>query len=238
MPVDLLAIAAHRDDVELTCAGTLLKAVAQGYRTGVVDLTAGETATKGSAEIRAREAEAAASVLGLSERRNLGMPDAGIHHTEANRKAVVEAIRELKPKTVILPYPVGRHPDHRIASELIRDACFLAGLAKYSAGGEPHRPSKLIYSMTYREDPVKPSFLVDISDFFEKKLEAIRCYQSQFEGAIQAGEVYPNGMNLLEVVKAQHAHYGTLIRKLYAEPFYTPEAVQVDDVVTMGVATF
>ena len=138
MPIDLLAIAAHRDDVELTCAGTLLKARDQGYATGILDLTAGETGTRGSASLRAEEAARAAEVLGVAERRNAGLPDAGLHNTDETRRVVVEQIRHFRPRVVILPFPVGRHPDHRIASELGRDACFLAGLAKYPAGGEPY----------------------------------------------------------------------------------------------------
>ena len=122
MPVDLLAIAAHRDDVELTCAGTLLKAADQGHRTGILDLTAGETGSRGSADLRGQEAERAAAILGVVERINAGLPDAHLHNTDATRRQVVEAIRHFAPRVVILPFPVGRHPDHRIAAELARDA--------------------------------------------------------------------------------------------------------------------
>src|SRR5688500_11078720 len=138
MPVDILAIAAHRDDVELTCAGTLLRAVAAGYRAGVLDLTAGETGTRGSSVLRAQAADAAARVLGLAERRNAGLPDAHLANDEASRRVVIEQVRYFRPRVVILPFPVGRHPDHRIASELGRDACYLAGLARYEAAGPPH----------------------------------------------------------------------------------------------------
>src|SRR5262245_50437776 len=133
MPVDILAVAAHRDDVELTCAGLLLKALDQGYRTGILDLTAGETGTRGSADLRAQEAERAAKVLGVSERRNAGLPDAHLFNDDPSRAVVVQEIRHFAPRVVVLPFPVGRHPDHRIASELTRDACYLAGLAKYPA---------------------------------------------------------------------------------------------------------
>jgi bacillithiol biosynthesis deacetylase BshB1 len=133
MTVDLLAIAAHRDDVELTCAGTLIRAADQGYRTGILDLTAGETGTRGSAGLRGEESERAAAIMGVSERRNAGLPDAHLHNTEEMRRVLVEQIRHFAPRTVILPFPVGRHPDHRVASELSRDACFLAGLARYPA---------------------------------------------------------------------------------------------------------
>ncbi|MBA3658532.1 MAG: bacillithiol biosynthesis deacetylase BshB1 [Gemmatimonadales bacterium] len=235
MQVDILAIAAHRDDVELTCAGTLLKATDAGYRTGILDLTAGESGTRGSADLRATEAERAAAVLGVRERRNAGLPDAHLANTEATRRVLVEAIRHFAPRIVILPFPVGRHPDHRLASELGRDACFLAGLARYEAAGTPHRPHKILYALAYREDPLKPTFVVDISDQFARKMDAIRCYASQFDGAKAAGEIFPTGQDLYSLVDTQNAHYGSLIRARYGEPFYTDETVQIDDVVALKV---
>ncbi len=235
MPVDVLAIAAHRDDVELTCAGTLARAADAGYRTGILDLTAGETGTRGSAGLRAQEADRAAQVLGVSERRNAGLPDAHLQHSEDARRTVVEQIRHFAPRVVILPFAVGRHPDHRVASELGRDACFLAGLAKYEAAGAPHRPFKILYALSYREDPLKPTFVVDISPQFERKMAAIRCYASQFDGVKAAGEIFPTGQDLYALVETQNAHYGSLIRARYGEPFYTHETVVVDDVMTLGV---
>jgi bacillithiol biosynthesis deacetylase BshB1 len=235
MPVDLLALAAHRDDVELTCAGTLLKARAAGYRTGILDLTAGETGTRGSADLRAAEAERAAELLGAAERRNAGLPDAHLENNDASRRVVVEHLRHFAPRVVILPFPVGRHPDHRVASELGRDACFLAGLAKYGGAGAPHRPHKILYALSYREDPVKPTFVVDISAEFDTKLAAIRCYASQFDGAKAAGEIFPTGRDLYALVETQNAHYGSLIRARYGEPFFTDETMAVDDVVALGV---
>lgn len=235
MPVDLLAIAAHRDDVELTCAGTLLRARDAGYSTGILDLTAGESGTRGSAELRAAEAAQAAEILGVAERRNAGLPDAYLQNTDETRRTVVELIRHFAPRTVILPFPVGRHPDHRIASELGRDACFLAGLSRYSASGTAHRPHKILYALAYREDPVKPTFVVDISPQFERKMQAIRCYASQFDGAKNAGEIFPTGQDLYGLVETQNAHYGSLIRTRYGEPFFTHETVRIDDVVTLDV---
>ena len=234
-PIDILAIAAHRDDIELTCAGTLIKAVDQGRRTAILDLTAGETGTRGSAELRGEEAARAAETMGVTERRNLGLPDAGLTNTDLTRRAVVAAIRHFAPRIVILPFPEGRHPDHRIASELGRDACFLAGLAKYSAEGAPHRPFKILYALAYREDPVKPTFVVDISAQFDRKMAAIRCYASQFDGATSAGELFPTGQDLYSLVETQSAHYGSLVRARYGEPFFTHETVLVDDVATLGV---
>jgi bacillithiol biosynthesis deacetylase BshB1 len=235
MPVDILAIAAHRDDVELTCAGTLLKAVDAGYRTGILDLTAGETGTRGSAQLRAEEANRAATILGVAERRNAGLPDAHLHNTDETRQAIVAQIRHFAPRVVILPFPVGRHPDHRVASELGRDACYLAGLARYEADGKPHRPHKLLYALSYREDPVKPTFVVDITGQFDRKVAAIKCYGSQFDGARAAGEIFPTGQDLYSLVAIQNAHYGSLIRTRYAEPFFTDETVEVDDVMKLKV---
>jgi bacillithiol biosynthesis deacetylase BshB1 len=233
MPVHLLALAAHRDDVELTCAGTLLKARDAGYNTGIIDLTMGESGTRGSAELRAQEARQAAEVLGVSERLNAGLPDAYLQNTDETRRVVVELIRHFAPRVVILPYPVGRHPDHRIASELGRDACFLSGLARYKAAGAPHRPHKILYALAYREDPVKPTFVVDISDQFSRKMESIRCYASQFDGARAAGEIFPTGQDLYSLVETQNAHYGSLVRTRYGEPFYTDETLKVEDVVAL-----
>ncbi len=235
MPVSLLAIAAHRDDVELTCAGTLIKAADAGHTTGILDLTAGEMGTRGSAELRAEEAQRAAEVMGVAERRNAGLPDARLANTDETRRILVEQIRHFAPRVVILPYPVGRHPDHRIASELARDACFLAGLTRYPADGAPHRPHKILYALAYREDPVKPTFVVDISDQFERKMTAIRCYASQFDGAQNAGEIFPTGQDLYSLVEVQNAHYGSLIRTRYGEPYWTHETMRVDDVVGLGV---
>jgi bacillithiol biosynthesis deacetylase BshB1 len=235
MPVDILAIAAHRDDVELTCAGTLLKAVDNGYQTGILDLTAGETGTRGSAALRAEEAARAAEVLGVKERVNAGLPDAHLHNTEDTRRVVVDHIRAFRPRVVILPFPVGRHPDHRIASELGRDACFLSGLQRYPAEGEAFRPEKVLYALAYREDPVKPTFVVDIGEQFERKMAAIKCYASQFDDAVAAGEIFPTGQDLYARIETQNAHYGSLIRTPYGEPFHTQETVKIDDVVTMGV---
>lgn len=236
--VDVLAIAAHRDDVELTCGGTLLRAADLGRRTAVVDLTQGEMGTRGSAELRAAEAARAAEVLGLSARENLALPDAGITNTPETRAALARLIRRFRPQVVIAPSPWARHPDHRVAAELVRDACFVAGLAKVAPDVPRHRPRKVIHAITFREDAVKPTFVVDVSDVFERKMEAIRCYASQFDGATQAGEVFPTGEPLYDVVRHQCAHYGSLVRARYGEPFFTHETMRVDDVAALEVSTF
>jgi bacillithiol biosynthesis deacetylase BshB1 len=238
--VDLLAIAAHRDDVELTCGGTLAKAARAGHAVGILDLTRGEMGTRGSAEVRAEEAARAADVLGARVRLNAELPDAHLANDDATRVRLVELLRRLRPRVVILPYPLGRHPDHRIASEVARDACFLAGLARYhpTDGLAAHRPSKVLYALAYREDPVKPTFVVDITETFDLKMQAIRCYASQFDGATSAGEIFPTGQDLYELIRVQSAHYGSLIRRPYGEPFFTYETVPVDDVLALSGQSF
>ena len=237
-PLTILAIAAHRDDVELTCGGTLIKAAKLGQRTGILDLTQGEMGTRGSAELRKAEADTAAALLGVSVRETLGLPDAGIENTPATREALARVIRRLAPRVVIAPALEGRHPDHRVTAQLVRDACFVAGLAKVAPDVPRHRPFKVVHTLAYRQDFVRPTFVVDISDEFEQKMQAVRCYASQFDGAIQAGEVYPTGEPLYDVVTHYAATYGSLIRVRYGEPFFTTEMVRVDDIGSLEVSTF
>jgi len=236
--VDVLAIAAHRDDVELTCGGTLVKAARQGHRIAIVDMTQGEMGTRGSAELRAQEASRAAEILGVTARVNLGLPDAGILNTPETRAKLVRFIRRFQPRVVIAPSITGKHPDHRVAAELVTDACFLSGLQKIEPDLPRHRPFKVIHSLTYREDHIKPTFVVDISDEFERKLEAVRAYASQFDGVTQAGEAFPNGEPLYDLIRHQAAHYGSLIRVRYGEPYFTAETMRVDDVLALNVSTY
>lgn len=235
-PVDLLAIMPHRDDAELLCGGTLIRAVDRGHRAGVLDLTRGEAGTRGSAERRAEEARQAARALDLTARANAGLPDAGLANDRDSRRRLVSLVRAFRPRVVLLPWKRGRHPDHRVGCELARDACYLAGLEKYGEG-EPHRPRKLAHALAYREDAVKPTFVVDVSDQFDRKMEAVRCYSSQFDGVSRAGEVRPTGRSLYERVETEGRHYGSLIRRPYGEPFWTEETVRVDDPVELGVST-
>jgi len=238
MPLDLLAITAHRDDAELLCGGTLLMAKKQGYSTGIVDLSLGEMGTRGSAALRGMEADRAARILGLSVRENLELPDAGIVNTPETRLTLVRMIKKLQPNVIIAPAPRGKHPDHSASARLIRDASFVSGLAKLDPASPPFRPRKIIHAITYREDHVKPTFVVDISEVFEQKMAAIKCYSSQFDDAIAGGEVYPNGESLYDIVRHQAAHYGSLIRVKYGEPFWTSETMSVVDVLGLGVSTF
>ena len=234
--VDLLSIMAHPDDAELLCGGTLARAVDDGYRVGVLDLTAGESGTWGDVPTRERDARRAAEIIGLSVRANAGLPDGALVNTPEARLTVAQHIRTLRPRTVILHGHAARHPDHRAASELGYDACFIAGLKRAALSGEPHRPFKILYSLAYREEPVQPSFVVDISAQIERKLEAIFAFGSQFEGKTSMGDVFGGGERpLREQLLAHAAHYGSLIRRPYGEPFWTRETLRVDDVVALSV---
>lgn len=236
--VDILAIGAHPDDMELICGGTLVRANMLGRSTGILDLAAGEMASRGTPDLRAKEAAKAAKVMGVSVRENLGFPDGGIQNTPDTRAKVAVVIRRLRPKIVITHSQHGRHPDHPTVAQLVRDACFVAGLKKIAPEFAPHRPLKVIHALSFREDNQKPTFVVDITESFEKKIEAIGCYASQFGDAVQAGEVYPNGEPLNDLIRHHAAHYGSLIRCRYGEPFYTTETMRVDDVGALEVATF
>jgi bacillithiol biosynthesis deacetylase BshB1 len=238
-PLDVLAIMAHPDDAELLCGGTLIKSAGRGKRVGILDLTAGEMGSSGSVETRAREATAAAGQIGLAVRRCADLPDSSLENDQASRLCVAEHIRALRPAVVITHWKVGRHRDHRVASELVRDACFLSALRKLEVEGEPFRPRKLVYATAFREDAAPPDFVVNITDQIERKLDLIALYTSQFDGATQAGEVYPGADRpLLEQVRVQMAHYGSLIRARYGEPYRVDEAFEVEEISTLGVSTF
>ncbi len=237
MSLDALAIFAHRDDAELTCGGTLAKLARLGHRVGILDLTQGEMGTRGSAATRAEEASQSAAVLGVALRENLEFPDAGIVASLENRARLANVIRRHQPRLIFTHAPTGRHPDHTATTQLVRDACFVAGLAKVAPDQPPHRPLKILHAIAYREDNTKPTFVVDISDDFETKLRAIQCFASQFDDAVQAGELYPNGEPLYDLVRHQAVHYGSLIRCRYGEPFFTAETVRVDDPMSLEVSS-
>jgi len=236
--IDILAVGAHPDDIELICGGTLIRAQMLGRRTGILDLSAGELGSRGSREIRAREAERAGKLMGVSVRENLGLPDGGIVNTPETRARVAVVLRRLKPSVVITHSLHGRHPDHPVVAQLARDACFVAGLQKIAPETPVHRPRKILHALSFREDYQKPTFVVDITAAFEKKLEAVAAYASQFGDAVQAGEVYPNGEPLADLMRHHAAHYGSLIRCRYGEPFHTTETMRVEDVTTLEVSTF
>jgi bacillithiol biosynthesis deacetylase BshB1 len=232
MSLDILAIAAHPDDVEQTCGGTLIKMAEKGYRTGVLDLTAGDMGTRGTPEQRIEEACQAAKVMLVGQRENMRFPDARLDNTISARMSLALKIREMRPRVVVLPYWEGRHPDHYRASEMGYEACFLAGLKKLDEYSEPHRPYKIIYSSIYAN--VTPSFVVDISAQFERRMAALLSYRSQYGGAAEGGELFPDEQEIRERLGAIARFYGNLIGAKYGEPFVMKETMLVEDVIAMG----
>jgi N-acetylglucosamine malate deacetylase 1 len=242
--LDILAIAAHRDDVEQTCGGTLLKAAQRGRRTGILDLTQGEMGTRGTTEDRAREAADAAKVLGAGWRRALDIPDGRVENTWENRLKVASVIRETRPRVIILPYWKGRHPDHYTASILGYEACFLAGLSKLNPAAAlsaaedatklpPHRPFKIIYATLYYD--VRPSFVVDITQQFEQKFASILAYKSQFSDQDAGKDLFPAHDEIHARVESMARFYGALGGVTYAEPFVQKEVGLVEDLLAIPV---
>jgi bacillithiol biosynthesis deacetylase BshB1 len=236
---DILAIAAHRDDVEQTCGGTLLRAKAQGRRTAILDLTAGEAGTRGSAAERAAEASAAAALLGVTHREALDLPDGAVENTYPNRMKIVRVLRALAPRVVILPYWAARHPDHSTCSVLGYEACFLAGLRKlvtYGADGEqqtPHRPFKIVYASLYAD--VRPSFVVDITPYIEQRHAALMAYGSQYANQQAGAGLFVPEEEIRERTFAEARHYGLLGGVRYGEPFVQKEVGLVDDLLQVPV---
>jgi bacillithiol biosynthesis deacetylase BshB1 len=235
MKLDLLAIAAHPDDVELTCGGTLLKMAQRGYKTGILDLTAGEMGTRGTPETRAREAAKAAKLLGVKWRETLGLPDSDVQPARQHKLRLASVIRRLRPKTVILPYWEARHPDHYHASALGYEGCFLAGLKQLPLEGEPHRPFKILYSTAFAT--VRPTFVVDITAQYERRRRAILAFGSQFRPRKTAKKkgVFLAIDQLEEEMNRLARHYGQMIGVKYGEPFLQKELMQVEDIVKMDV---
>jgi len=235
MKLDLLAIAAHPDDVELTCGGTLLKMARRGYKTGILDLTAGEMGTRGTPETRAREAAKAAKLLRVAWRGTLGVPDSDVQPARQHKLKLAGVIRELRPKTVILPYWQARHPDHYHASTLGYEGCFLAGLKQLPIDGEPYRPFKILYSTSYAD--VRPTFVVDITAEFAQRRKAILAFGSQFRPARGARKstVFLAIDRLEDEMNQLARHFGQMIGVKYGEPFLIRELIQVEDVIAMPV---
>lgn len=233
-PVDVLAIAAHRDDVEQTCGGTLLRMAARGLRTGILDLTQGESGTRGSAAERAAEAEEAAQILGVSRRRALDLPDGAVSNTLENRLKIAQVVRELRPRVVILPYWEARHPDHATCATLGYEACFLAGLSRVEAGAAPpYRPFKIVYASLYAD--VRPSFVVDITPFIEQRHASLMAYKSQYADQAQGGGLFVPQEEIRERTFAEARHYGLLAGVRYGEPFVQREVGLVDDLTLIPV---
>jgi bacillithiol biosynthesis deacetylase BshB1 len=233
MSLDVLAIAAHPDDIEQTCGGTLIRMAEMGYRTGALDLTAGDMGTRGTPEERIAESDVAAKHMLLRWRGNLRMPDARLENNIAARMTLALKIRELQPRVVILPYWQARHPDHYRAAEMGYEACFLAGLKKLDEYSDPHRPFKILYSSVYAD--VKPSFVVDIGAQFERRMAALLSYASQYGETAEGEALFPREAEIRERLGAIARFYGNLIGVKYGEPFVVKEAMQIDDIVAMPV---
>lgn len=240
-PLDILAIAAHRDDVEQTCGGTLLKMAQRGHRTGILDLTQGEMGTRGTTEDRASEAAEAAKILCVSWRQALDIPDGRVENTWENRLRVARVLREQRPRVVILPYWQGRHPDHYTASVLGYEACFLAGLAKVALTKQgliddplpPHRPFKIIYATLYYD--VRPTFVVDITEQFETRFQSLMAYKTQFSDQEAGKDLFPAQAEIRSRIEAMARFYGLLGGVTYAEPFLQKEVGLVDDLTLIPV---
>ncbi len=244
---DVLAVAAHRDDVEQTCGGTLLRMAARGLRTAILDLTQGEAGTRGSAAERAEEAAEAARLLGVGWRQALDLPDGAVENTLENRVKIARILRQLRPRVVILPYWQARHPDHAAVATLGYEACFLSGLAKAPAvrhgaacaeeqaltGHPPHRPFKIVYASLYAD--VRPSFIVDISPFIEQRHAALMAYRSQYANQATGGGLFVPEEEIRERTFAEARHYGLLAGVRYGEPFVQKEVGLVDDLTLLPV---
>jgi bacillithiol biosynthesis deacetylase BshB1 len=230
---DVLAIAAHRDDVEQICGGTLLRMAARALRTAILDLTQGEAGTRGTADERAREADEAARILGVGWRQALTFPDGAIENTLENRLRLVSILRQLRPRVVILPYWKARHPEHAITGTLGYDACFLSGLEKISTGAEPHRPFKIVYASLYAD--VRPSFIVDITPFIEQRHQALMAYRSQYASQSAGSGLFVPEDEIRERTFAEARHYGLLAGVRYGEPFVQKEVGLVDDLTLLPV---
>lgn len=230
---DVLAIAAHRDDVEQTCGGTLLRLASLGVSTAILDLTRGEAGTRGSAEERAAEATEASRILGAGWRDALDIPDGRVENTWENRLKIVEVLRRVRPRVVILPYWTGRHPDHYTSATLGYEACFLAGLAKIDTGTAPHRPFKIVYASLYAD--VRPTFVVDITPFIEDRHRALMAYRSQYANQAAGSGLFVPEEEIRERTFAEARHYGLLAGVHYAEPFVQKEVGLVEDLTLLPV---
>ncbi len=238
MKLDVLAIGPHPDDVELSCGGTIIKLVKQGRTVGLLDLTAGELGTRGSAQKRAHEAEEAARIMGVATRLNLGLPDGNIENTSENRLKLIRVIREARPEILLFPYFVDRHPDHEHAHLLCREAWFYAGLEKirsdyHGKDQEPYRPRAYYHYMQWHEFP--PSFIVDITDEFEQRMKVMRAFKSQFyDPASSERETVLSRPEFLEMLRTRLEYYGDKIGVKYGEPFASPHAIRVDDLLALN----
>lgn len=223
--IDILAFSPHPDDVECACGGSLILAAQAGLSTVVADLTEGEMASRGDPEIREKERDAASGILGLRRRISVGFPDTKIGRSGEQLEVVVELLRELRPATVLAPFRADRHPDHTAASVLVREACFFAGVEKFGSG-RPHRPSSLFYYMIHQ--PFQPSFVVDVSAVWEKKMDAVKCYESQFGRGGDYPDTVLNDPRFIRFLESRGIWFGSMTGAEYGEPFCTEGPVALD----------
>lgn len=231
MNLDVLVFAAHPDDAELSMGGTIAKLTKNNLKVGIIDLTKGELGTRGTAEIRQKEAFLAAGILKVSLRENLLIPDGDIERKKENQMKVVMAIRRYRPKIIFAPYFNDRHPDHIHTSRLVKEAMFSTGLSRVKTFDKevvqnPYRPKKLYYYMqTY---PFEPSFIVDITDSFETKMKAVQCYGSQFhDPRSKEPETFISRPEFLNFIESRAQVYGFQIDKKYGEPFFCEERIEL-----------
>jgi bacillithiol biosynthesis deacetylase BshB1 len=235
--IDILAIGIHPDDVELSCAGTLLKHIAAGYTAGIVDLSKGELGTRGNAELRLKEAAASAKILGVKFRENLGMEDGFFLNDRINLYKIIEKIREHRPKIVLCNAVSDRHPDHGRAAKLVSEACFYSGLAKIETGHDkemqqPHRPQAVYHYIQDRH--LHPDLVVDVTPFIDKKMEAIMAFSSQFFDPQSKEPSTPiSSPDFLEHVKAKMRVFGRDIQVEFAEGFTVERIIGVEDLITL-----
>jgi len=219
MTVDVLAVGAHPDDVELGVGGLLHKLAKSGHTVGILDLTRGEMGTRGTPEERAQEAAKAAEILGVTRRENAALPDGQLANVTAQQRTLIPLLRSFRARTLLLPQGRDRHPDHRAAYDLVRDAAYFSGLAKIDTGQEPYRPAFTYYYHPYYQDNTMPHFVVDISDHFEAKLAAVGAYASQFYNPEYAGkETYISSQTFWERIKVRAEYWGGRVNVTYGEP--------------------
>jgi bacillithiol biosynthesis deacetylase BshB1 len=230
VPVDVLAIAAHPDDVELTCAGTLLALAARGRRFGIVDLTSGEMGTRGDAAVRAREAKRAGEILGAAFRETLDLGDGGLRTGRAEELAVIDVIRRERPRLVLTSYPQDRHPDHARAGRLVADAAYYAGLRKIETAHPAHRPQQTIYFST--ADFHEPNLIVDVTAVWPKRLEAIRAFASQFhDPRSKEPATMLSQETFLRTIEGRARHLGFSVGVEFGEGFLSRRPPRIDDLV-------
>jgi bacillithiol biosynthesis deacetylase BshB1 len=229
-PIDLLFFAAHPDDTELSAGGTLAKAVRDGYRVGMIDLTRGEMGTRGTPQTRKREAAAAAKVLGATFREQLDFGDGGLRTSREEELQIIDVIRRCRPRVVFVSYPDERHPDHERAGRVVTDASFYAGLKALDTGLPAHRPQAVVYYL--QNYPIPPSFVVDVTAMWKTKMRAIHSYKSQFhDPKSKEPKTFISDPRFLDMIDARGKHYGALIGAGYGEAFVTKQPPRVDDVV-------